>query len=67
MEEGRAEAIFRELKHPYTQALRSLPEFANGKSRLQSLPGVVPGKYVSSTGLLFKSTLSVYDRSLSNC
>ena len=33
VEEGRAEAIFREPKHPYTQALlRSLPEFAEGKS-----------------------------------
>ena len=53
VEEGRAEDIFREPKHPYTQALlRSLPEFAEGKSRLQSLPGVVPGKYDRSQGCL---------------
>ena len=53
VEEGRAEAIFREPKHPYTQALlRSLPEFAEGKSRLQSLPGVVPGKYDRPQGCL---------------
>ena len=40
-------------EHPYTQALlRSLPEFAEGKSRLQSLPGVVPGKYDRPQGCL---------------
>ena len=32
--------------------LRSLPEFAEGKSRLQSLPGVVPGKYDRPQGCL---------------
>lgn len=53
VEEGLAEEIFREPKHPYTQALlRSLPEFAEGKSRLQSLPGVVPGRYDRPTGCL---------------
>ena len=53
VEEGRAADIFREPKHPYTQALlRSLPEFAEGKSRLQSLPGVVPGKYDRPQGCL---------------
>ena len=53
VEEGRAEDIFCEPKHPYTQALlRSLPEFAEGKSRLQSLPGVVPGKYDRPQGCL---------------
>ena len=53
VEEGRAEDIFREPKHPYTQALlRSLPEFAEGKSRLQSLLGVVPGKYDRPQGCL---------------
>ncbi len=53
VEEGLAADIFREPKHPYTQALlRSLPEFATGKSRLQSLPGVVPGKYDRPQGCL---------------
>ena len=53
VEEGRAEDIFCEPKHPYTQELlRSLPEFAEGKSRLQSLPGVVPGKYDRPQGCL---------------
>ncbi|MHC8731407.1 dipeptide ABC transporter ATP-binding protein [Haemophilus influenzae] len=53
IEEGTAKDIFREPKHPYTQALlRSLPEFAEGKSRLESLQGVVPGKYDRPTGCL---------------
>ncbi|MEX4432743.1 dipeptide ABC transporter ATP-binding protein [Haemophilus influenzae] len=53
VEEGTAKDIFREPKHPYTQALlRSLPEFAEGKSRLASLQGVVPGKYDHPTGCL---------------
>ena len=53
VEEGIAKDIFREPKHPYTQALlRSLPEFAEGKSRLASLQGVVPGKYDRPTGCL---------------
>lgn len=54
VEEGKAEEIFAAPQHPYTQALlRSLPEFAQeGKSRLQSLQGVVPGKYDRPTGCL---------------
>ena len=53
VEEGIAKDIFSEPKHPYTQALlRSLPEFAEGKSRLASLQGVVPGKYDRPTGCL---------------
>ncbi len=53
VEEGTAKDIFLEPKHPYTQALlRSLPEFAEGKSRLESLQGVVPGKYDRPTGCL---------------
>ena len=53
VEEGRAEEIFREPKHPYTQALlHSLPEFTEGKARLASLPGVVPGRYDRPTGCL---------------
>ena len=54
VEEGRAEEIFKSPLHPYTQALlKALPEFAEGKSRLQSLPGVVPGKYDRPQGCLF--------------
>lgn len=49
VEEGKAELIFKAPLHPYTQAL---PEFAEGKSRLQSLPGVVPGRYDRPQGCL---------------
>ncbi|KMK50866.1 peptide ABC transporter ATP-binding protein [[Actinobacillus] muris] len=53
VEEGKAEHIFHSPLHPYTQALlKALPEFAEGKSRLQSLPGVVPGKYDRPQGCL---------------
>lgn len=53
LEEGKSEQIFKSPLHPYTQALlKALPEFAEGKSRLQSLPGVVPGKYDRPQGCL---------------
>lgn len=53
VEEGRAAEIFSTPLHPYTQALlKALPEFAEEKSRLQSLPGVVPGKYDRPQGCL---------------
>ncbi len=53
VEEGKAEQIFQAPLHPYTQALlKALPEFAEGKSRLQSLQGVVPGKYDRPNGCL---------------
>ncbi|EER45940.1 dipeptide transporter ATP-binding subunit [Actinobacillus minor NM305] len=53
VEEGKAEEIFKSPLHPYTQALlKALPEFAEGKSRLQSLRGVVPGKYDRPQGCL---------------
>ncbi|MDG6765637.1 dipeptide ABC transporter ATP-binding protein [Glaesserella parasuis] len=53
VEEGKSEQIFKSPLHPYTQALlKALPEFTEGKSRLQSLPGVVPGKYDRPQGCL---------------
>ncbi|NDJ55853.1 dipeptide ABC transporter ATP-binding protein [Enterobacteriaceae bacterium 4M9] len=53
VEVGDARDIFRAPRHPYTQALlRALPEFAQDKARLASLPGVVPGKYDRPTGCL---------------
>jgi len=53
VESAKATEIFRAPRHPYTQELlRSLPEFAADKARLQSLPGVVPGKYDRPDGCL---------------
>ncbi|KLN47510.1 peptide ABC transporter ATP-binding protein [Providencia rettgeri] len=53
VESAKASDIFKHPRHPYTQALlRALPEFATNKSRLASLPGVVPGKYDRPTGCL---------------
>ncbi|RKS85238.1 dipeptide transport system ATP-binding protein [Orbus hercynius] len=53
VEVGSADQIFKLPRHPYTQALlRSLPEFTQDKARLDSLPGVVPGKYDRPVGCL---------------
>ena len=53
VETGDAHAIFHAPRHPYTQALlRALPEFAQDKERLASVPGVVPGKYDRPNGCL---------------
>ncbi|MFB9998370.1 Glutathione import ATP-binding protein GsiA [Providencia rustigianii] len=53
VESAKAKDIFKHPRHPYTQALlRALPEFASNKSRLASLPGVVPGKYDRPQGCL---------------
>ncbi|MCW2256664.1 dipeptide transport system ATP-binding protein [Providencia alcalifaciens] len=53
VESAKASDIFKHPRHPYTQALlRALPEFATNKSRLASLPGVVPGKYDRPNGCL---------------
>lgn len=44
VETGPADELFRHPQHPYTEALmKSLPESAAGKARLDALPGVVPG------------------------
>ncbi|AHA28135.1 dipeptide ABC transporter ATP-binding protein [Candidatus Liberibacter americanus] len=56
VESGKAKDVFSVPRHPYTQALlRSLPEFAINKQRLDSLPGVVPGKYNRPNGCLLNS------------
>ena len=44
MEEQPAAALFAHPRHPYTAALLdALPERAEGKARLPTIPGVVPG------------------------
>lgn len=56
VEAGDSRDIFRAPRHPYTQALlRALPEFAQDKARLASLPGVVPGKYDRPNGCLLNT------------
>jgi dipeptide transport system ATP-binding protein len=53
VESGLSSEVFANPQHPYTQSLlRSLPESSLGKARLDSLSGVVPGKYDRPQGCL---------------
>ncbi len=54
MEEQDAAALFRTPRHPYTAALlEALPERAEGKDRLPTIPGMVPGIDDRPAGCLF--------------
>ncbi len=54
MEEQQAAPLFARPRHPYTAALLdALPERAEGKPRLPTIPGVVPGADDRPTGCLF--------------
>jgi dipeptide transport system ATP-binding protein len=54
MEEQKAETLFAEPHHPYTDALMAaLPERSDGLSRLATIAGMVPGLYDRPTGCLF--------------
>ena len=56
MEEQPADALFRHPRHPYTAALLdALPERAEGKPRLPTIPGVVPGADDRPAGCLFST------------
>ena len=56
MEEQPAAALFRHPRHPYTAALLdALPERAEGKPRLPTIPGVVPGVDDRPAGCLFST------------
>ena len=56
MEEQPAADLFRHPRHPYTAALLdALPERAEGKSRLPTIPGVVPGADDRPAGCLFST------------
>nr|WP_314266460.1 dipeptide ABC transporter ATP-binding protein [uncultured Moellerella sp.] len=53
VESAKATDIFTSPRHPYTQALlKALPEFSSDRARLDSLSGVVPGKYDRPVGCL---------------
>ncbi|ABC23159.1 oligopeptide/dipeptide ABC transporter ATP-binding protein [Rhodospirillum rubrum] len=53
METGAVPAIFDRPHHPYTAALlEALPERAEGKRRLNTIPGVVPGAHDRPKGCL---------------
>ena len=53
VEEGQADALFTQPRHPYTAALlAALPEHSTGQRRLQALPGIVPGQYDRPSGCL---------------
>ena len=54
MEERRANDLFAAPRHPYTEALMSaMPERSDGRSRLATIPGMVPGLYDRPQGCLF--------------
>ncbi|MCF8210946.1 MAG: ABC transporter ATP-binding protein [Rhodoferax sp.] len=54
MEQRPASALFNEPQHPYTEALMAaMPERSDGRSRLATIPGMVPGLYDRPTGCLF--------------
>jgi len=49
-----AAALFAQPRHPYTDALmRALPQHNQGRSRLQTIPGIVPGMLDRPSGCLF--------------
>ncbi|MCB1755074.1 MAG: ATP-binding cassette domain-containing protein [Gammaproteobacteria bacterium] len=53
VETGKVDAVFKQPAHPYTEALlNALPERSAGKSRLSTIPGVVPGEYDRPQGCL---------------
>jgi len=54
MEERRANDLFAAPRHPYTEALMAaMPERSDGRSRLATIPGMVPGLYDRPQGCLF--------------
>ena len=54
MEERRANDLFAAPRHPYTEALMAaMPERSDGRSRLATIPGMVPGLYDRPRGCLF--------------
>ena len=53
VETGRLPGVFERPHHPYTEALlAALPEHNVGRSRLATIPGVVPGAFDRPSGCL---------------
>ena len=54
VEERSAEALFASPQHPYTAALlAAMPERSTGETRLETIPGMVPGLFDRPQGCLF--------------
>jgi dipeptide transport system ATP-binding protein len=54
MEQRSADQLFHAPQHPYTEALMAaMPERSDGKSRLATISGMVPGLYDRPEGCLF--------------
>ena len=54
MEERKAQEMFQDPQHPYTEALlAAMPERSDGQTRLATIPGMVPGLYDRPKGCLF--------------
>jgi dipeptide transport system ATP-binding protein len=54
MEERKAQDMFQDPQHPYTEALlAAMPERSDGQTRLATIPGMVPGLYDRPKGCLF--------------
>jgi dipeptide transport system ATP-binding protein len=54
MEERKAQEMFQDPQHPYTEALlAAMPERSDGLTRLATIPGMVPGLYDRPKGCLF--------------
>ncbi len=54
MEERTARALFASPQHPYTEALMAaMPERSDGRARLATIAGMVPGLYDRPRGCLF--------------
>ncbi|MEO8856587.1 MAG: ABC transporter ATP-binding protein [Burkholderiaceae bacterium] len=59
MEERPANALFHAPHHPYTEALMAaMPERSDGRTRLNTIAGMVPGLYDRPRGCLFSPRCS---------
>jgi dipeptide transport system ATP-binding protein len=65
MEQRSADQLFLAPQHPYTEALlAAMPERSDGKSRLATISGMVPGLYDRPEGCLFGPRCAYADSGL---